>query len=106
MKKRTFIKLSSLTMAGTVLSPLMDLAQDDKLKNWAGNYAYSTTRLQAPSSVAEVQSFVKTHEKFKVLGTRHCFNNIADSGDYLMSSGKLNKIISINNSFFIPPVFI
>jgi len=85
-------------MAGTVLSPLIDLAQDDKLKNWAGNYLYSTTRLQAPQSIAEVQSFVKGHEKFKVLGTRHCFNNIADSRDYLLSSGKLNKILSLDKN--------
>ncbi len=98
MKKRTFIKLSSLTMAGTVLSPLINLAQEDKLKNWAGNYVYSTNRLQAPQSIAEVQSFVREHEKFKVLGTRHCFNNIADSRDYLLSSGKLNKIISLDKN--------
>ncbi len=29
--------------------------------------------------------FVTAHEKLKVLGTRHCFNNIADSKDNLLS---------------------
>src|SRR5882724_2344400 len=98
MKKRTFIKLSSLTMAGTILSPLINIAQDDKLKNWAGNFEYSTNRLQSAQSIKDVQSFVKEHEKFKVLGTKHCFNNIADSKDYLLSSGKLNTVISLDKN--------
>ena len=32
----------------------------------------------------EVRGFVAAHERFKVLGTRHCFNNIADSRDGLL----------------------
>ncbi|MES1219942.1 MAG: FAD-binding protein [Bacteroidota bacterium] len=98
MKKRTFIKLSSALMTGSLLSPLVDLSQDDKLKNWAGNYIYSTSKVENAKSVEEVQAFVKKTNKFKVLGTRHCFNGIADSKDIFISSGQLNKIISLDKN--------
>ena len=56
-----------------------------KLLNWAGNLEYSTDDLIAAQSVAEVQSVVKNCESIKVLGTRHCFNDIADSTTKLLS---------------------
>ena len=96
MKKRTFIKLSSALMTGTLLSPLIDLSQEEKLKNWAGNYTYSTNRLKNAKSVEEVQNLVKKYSKLKVLGTRHCFNGIADSKNNFISLGQLNKAIAID----------
>ena len=56
-----------------------DAAQSEPLRNWAGNYRYSTTRITSARSLAEIQDFVRKHAHFKVLGTRHCFNGIADS---------------------------
>jgi xylitol oxidase len=95
MKKRTFIKLSSTIMAGAVLSPLIDQAQDNRLKNWAGNLTYSTSPLQQAASLEETRTLVKKYKRLKVLGTRHCFNNIADSKDHLISLGHLNKIVAL-----------
>jgi xylitol oxidase len=43
-----------------------------------------------------VQQLVKKHPKLKPLGTRHCFNNIADSKDDLLSTRDLNKVISLD----------
>ncbi len=63
----------------------------EKLTNWAGNLTYSTDRVSEAVSVDEVRAFVKGHEKFKVLGTRHCFNNIADSRDYLLTLRPIGK---------------
>ena len=96
MEKRTFLKLSSVMMAGTALTPLIDFAQDGKLTNWAGNYTYSTSSLLRASSVEDARSLVKRYDRLKVLGTRHCFNNIADSRDHLLSLAALNKVISLD----------
>src|SRR3954470_5207117 len=96
MNKRTFIKLSSTLMAAPLILPIKDFAQDEKLINWAGNIEYSTGNIVYPETVEEVQQLVKAHSKLKVLGTKHCFNRIADSKDYFISSRKLNKIISLD----------
>ena len=84
-------------MAGAVLSPLIDLAQDNKLKNWAGNFTYSSP-LQQAASVEEARALVKKYKRLKVLGTRHCFNNIADSKDHLISLSHLNKVIALDTT--------
>ncbi|WP_158642510.1 FAD-binding protein [Chitinophaga japonensis] len=72
--------------------------QDNKLKNWAGNYTYSTNRLHHPASVAEVQQLVKDLRKVKVLGTRHCFNPIADSTENLVSLQQLQQITALDKN--------
>jgi len=46
--------------------------------------------------VQEVQHLVKQHSKIKTLGTRHCFNNIADSKDNLLSTKEMNKVIALD----------
>lgn len=83
-------------MATPLLSPLRGLAIQPRLKNWAGNLTYSTDNVQYPKTVAEVQQVVKQHAKLKALGTRHCFNTIADSKDDLLSTKELNKVISLD----------
>ena len=60
--------------------------------NWAGNYRYSTNRITSPTSLPEIQAFVKKHERFKVLGTRHCFNGIADSADRFLSLREMKQV--------------
>ena len=59
-----------------------EAAQAQPLRNWAGNYEYSTNRITSATSLAQIQEFVRKHAHFKVLGTRHCFNGIADSTDH------------------------
>src|SRR5262249_10941813 len=53
--------------------------------NWAGNVEYSTENLHAATTVAEVKDYVKATGNLKLLGTRHCFNTIADSQDAFLS---------------------
>ena len=89
MKKRTFLKLAGAVGAEAILSPVARLGAKskvpDKLKNWAGNVEYSTENLRAAKSVAEAKEYVQKTSKLKVLGTRHCFNTIADSKDAFLS---------------------
>jgi len=83
-------------MAAPLISPYYSFAQQDRLKNWAGNLTYSTGNVFYPTTVAEVQQLVKAHTKIKALGTRHCFNTIADSRDNLLSTSKMNQVVSLN----------
>lgn len=72
-------------MTAPLLSPLSGWANSDKLRNWAGNLEYSTEKLDLGKNLREVQSIVRKYPRLKVLGTRHCFNDIADTGDQFIS---------------------
>lgn len=81
------------------LAPLGTMAfsnEQERLKNWAGNLTYGTDNVQYPKTVAEVQQLVKKLPKMKALGTRHCFNTIADSKDDLVCTRDMNKVVSID----------
>src|ERR1700730_13768196 len=96
MKKRTFLKLFAAALASPPVMRLLAWAGQEKLRNWAGNIEYSTDRLQTSTSLAQVQDYVKTQPKLKVLGTRHCFNNIADSKDGFLSLKPMDEVISLD----------
>jgi xylitol oxidase len=66
------------------------------MNNWAGNLSYSTDRLSEVSSVDQVRAFVESHDKLKVLGTRHCFNSIADSREAFLSLRAMNHVLALD----------
>jgi xylitol oxidase len=72
--------------------------QTQPLRNWAGNYQYSTSGVTSATSLAQVQDFVRKHAHFKVLGTRHCFNGIADSADQFLSIREMNEIVGLDRA--------
>lgn len=96
MNKRTFIKVSAAMLASPIGPAVSRGNPDDKLTNWAGNYQYSTDKLVPARSVEEVQNFVKKHPKLKVLGTRHCFNGIADSSANLLSLAPMDQVVDLD----------
>ncbi len=96
MNKRTFLKLTSALMAAPVVSRLLAWASGEKLKNWAGNLEYGTDRLHPANSLERVQEFVRRQTKLKVLGTRHCFNDIADSTQSLLSLKPMDKVVALD----------
>ena len=75
-----------------------EAAQNEPLRNWAGNYTYSTNGLTSAKSLAQIQDFVRKHAHFKVLGTRHCFNGIADSADQFLSLREMNEIVGLDRA--------
>ncbi len=85
-------------MTAPLFSSFKDWMPGDKLTNWAGNLEYSTDRLYSPESVEQVVELVKKYNKVKVLGTRHCFNNIADSKDNFISLKQMNKVVAIDTA--------
>jgi len=93
MNTRTFLKLFAAVMGSRFVAPMMAWAGADKITNWAGNIGYSTERLESSASLEEVRAFVKKQNRMKVLGTRHCFNTIADSRDYLLSLKPMEDVV-------------
>jgi xylitol oxidase len=89
--KRDLLKLLPAAAAMASIS-----GAEEKPSNWAGNIQYSTEKVEECGSVDQVRAFVKKMPKFKPLGTRHCFNRIADSKDYLLSMRNLNKVLSLD----------
>src|SRR5215212_4462409 len=99
--RRQFIQRCATVIGGAATlqadhRPQVSAAVEGTLVNWAGNYRYSTDRLHPATSVQQVQDFVKQHSRFKVLGTRHCFNGIADSTADLLSVRDMNRVVSLD----------
>jgi len=98
MNKRSFLKSVLALLAGRVLSPLLSWAWEGKLTNWAGNLEYSTDRVHSANSLEDVRAFVRQEKKLKVLGTRHCFNCIADSRDNFLSLKPMDQVTAFDAS--------
>ncbi|CAH0293138.1 putative xylitol oxidase [Arthrobacter sp. Bi26] len=64
--------------------------------NWAGNYGYQAARIAHPASVAELQDLVAGAGKVRALGSRHSFNDIADTAGTLVVLDRLDAGISID----------
>ena len=97
MDKRFFLKLISAAMSAPALSAMRSWPAAEKLKNWAGNIEYGTANLFSATSVERAQDFVRNHARLKVLGTRHCFNHIADSTQNFLSLRLMDKVISLDS---------
>jgi xylitol oxidase len=102
MNKRIFLKLSTALLSGFSRARLFGKVTDEpgsagKLTNWAGNYQYSTDNLRSFTSIEEVRKFVKEHDSLKVLGTRHCFNGIADSAHALISLKPMDRVVALDS---------
>ena len=98
MKKRTFLKTTSMLVGGVVLSRFVACQTKPKtnLKNWAENLEYSAENVYYPKTVEEVQEIVKKCDSLKALGSRHSFNTIADSEENQISLKDFNKVVSLD----------
>jgi xylitol oxidase len=95
MNKRNFIKLTAVGAVGGG-GLLHGAPPDGKLMNWSENFEFSTNHLYEPKTLEQVREVVKAHPKLKALGTRHCFNRIADSHDGLLLAKSLNESVEID----------
>lgn len=62
-----------------------------KLVNWSEHHTFSTDRVHQPETIEQLQEIVSRSRKIKVLGSRHSFNNIADSTEELLSLEALDQ---------------
>jgi alditol oxidase len=100
MDKRQFLKTSGAFLTSTLFSrfasaepPTTGDATTGPRTNWAGNLTYHTDNLLTPKTVAETQQMVKTTPKLRALGSRHCFNTIADSTAAQISLTALDSMV-------------
>jgi alditol oxidase len=69
----------------------------DQERNWAGNHAYSGT-IHQPETIEQLQELVRRSVKVRALGTRHSFNDIADSRDALISLAHFDRVTSLDRA--------
>ena len=108
MKKRTFLKRTSALAAGSMLAPLMSCEstpQDAPAEaamaprtNWAGNLTYRAEQVYYPNTEAEVQQFIRQCDKLRGLGSKHCFNAIADSPYNQLSLKNMNRVLVLDEA--------
>ena len=68
------------------------------LTNWAKNLAYGADRIVVPTTVAETQEAVRSARKVRALGSRHCFNDIADTTGTHIWLGRLNRVLTLDRA--------
>ena len=62
-------------------------------KNWAGNHTYRAQKLHRPSTLEQVQEIVANAPHVRVLGSRHSFNDIADSLQLVTLEAMPNEVV-------------
>jgi alditol oxidase len=68
------------------------------LTNWAGNHAYVAARLHEPESIEDLQEIVRSARSLRALGSRHSFNEIADTTDDLVSLRRMPRIFELDSA--------
>jgi xylitol oxidase len=105
MKRKKFIKATAAFTAGSFVLPGLSCKnredgmkpQPDR-KNWAGNYEYKARYVYEPRTTEEVQELIQKLGSQKALGSRHCFNSIADSPLNQVSTRYLIRPMEIDES--------
>ena len=95
MKKRAFLKLSSALVVAP--SSRSALAPGPAPTNWAGDvrYGYRTPSIIRPRWRTCSGTCGRT-PGLKVLGSRHCFNGIADSQDSSLAMSEMNRVVALD----------
>ncbi|MGN7949726.1 D-arabinono-1,4-lactone oxidase [Microbacterium sp. 22215] len=67
-------------------------------RNWAGNLTYSATSVEHPASIEELKALLAQGGAVRILGSRHCFNDIADTDGVLIALDRLPVVFEINDA--------
>lgn len=65
-------------------------------RNWAGNHTYRAPLIAHPASVDKLQDLVAGASRIRALGSRHSFNDIADSSGTLVVLDRLDAGIEMD----------
>lgn len=66
------------------------------LSTWAGNRTYAAARVHEPRTVEQVQEVVAGARHVRALGTRHCFNDLADTEHDLVRLDGLDPDVRVD----------
>ncbi|GGF33127.1 xylitol oxidase [Microbacterium sorbitolivorans] len=64
-------------------------------RNWAENFTYSAERVARPQSTDELRDVIRGGGQIRAIGSRHCFNDIADTTGTLISLAELPREIEV-----------
>lgn len=67
-------------------------------RNWAGNIGYGAARIDHPTTVEQVQALVRESTKVRVVGSRHSFNEIADTDGTLLALDQLARVVMVDTA--------
>jgi alditol oxidase len=99
MNKRSFLKTTSLLAVATAMPNILSCNEKTAPRtNWAGNLTYGTDNVFTPKTVEELQETINKLKKVRGLGTKHCFNKIADSTENQISTEAFSKIIDLDKA--------
>lgn len=65
-------------------------------QNWSGHTPFNSARFHQPTTMAGVREAVRNADKVRVIGSRHCFNDIADTTGDLISLSSLDHHLVID----------
>jgi xylitol oxidase len=65
-------------------------------RNWAGNYTYRAARLHRPATLDQLRELVASQRKLRALGSRHSFNDIADTPGDLVSLEHFDRVVALD----------
>lgn len=67
-------------------------------KNWAGNLTYAAKQVAHPQTLDELRALFDGAEPVRMLGTRHCFNDIADTSGTLVALDAMPREIEVTQT--------
>lgn len=67
-------------------------------RNWAGTHTFAAAEILVPTSVAEAQELVASRRRIRALGTRHSFNDLADTDGALLTLTAIEPDIVIDEA--------
>jgi FAD/FMN-containing dehydrogenase len=65
-------------------------------QNWAGNVRFNPKEVAKPRNAEEVIDLVRSGRKIRCVGTGHSWSELIPSGDVLVNTDNLNRIIKID----------
>lgn len=65
-------------------------------RNWAGNLTYRASSVARPGSVDELRTLFAQGGPVRMLGSRHCFNDIADTDGLLIALDRLPAVFEVS----------
>lgn len=68
------------------------------MRNWAGNLTYSAAEVHEPATVAQVQAVVARSPQVRALGSRHSFNDVADTTGVHVSLARLAPVRALDTA--------
>src|SRR5262245_17895260 len=68
------------------------------MRNWAGNIEYHASRLLEPEAIDALQAAVRSSPRLRALGSRHAFNDLADTTGDHVSLARLPRVFELDPS--------